>query len=73
MKKEKMNCKYCQGYGFWAWGPLTSMGRMDSEEFPTIPCPFCGSIGAHPLKGKFLEKQKERIKEIKRIYGEEKK
>lgn len=49
MKKNK--CKTCQGYGMWAIGLYTSMGKSDSTTYPTLPCPECGA-DANPIKVK---------------------
>lgn len=49
-KTAVLPCKICYGYGLWAMGDPSPMGRMDaSDGMPTIPCPECGA-NANPLK-----------------------
>ena len=45
MKQEKKQCKFCQGYGWWSFGLLSSIGEMDSREAGEriIKCPWCGA------------------------------
>ena len=50
-EKNPDHCEYCQGYGFWPFGHLTGIGRMDSSEWgdKCIKCPWCGK--GHVDKG----------------------
>ena len=37
-------CKTCYGYGLWALGDNSPMGRMDANDgTPTVKCPECGA------------------------------
>jgi len=50
MNKEE--CEFCYGYGYWAWGNICPMGRMDAGDgMPTLRCPACGA-NPNPLKSK---------------------
>jgi len=44
--KYAKKCGTCLGYGLWAIGDASPVGRMDaSDGVPTKPCPECGADG----------------------------
>ena len=43
-------CSTCRGYGLWAMGDPSPMGRMDAADgLPTLECPEC-KANANPVK-----------------------
>lgn len=43
---HETRCSTCYGYGLWAIGDNTPMGRMDAiDGMPSSPCPECGAGG----------------------------
>ena len=41
-----MKCGTCVGYGLWAIGDASPMGRLDSVGCPSKSCPECGKGGS---------------------------
>jgi hypothetical protein len=49
-KLPTTECGTCNGFGLWACGDATPMGRMDaSDGMPTKACPECGA-NPNPIK-----------------------
>ena len=44
-EKKIKKCKTCLGYGLWAIGEPSPMGKMDSLSMPSKKCPECGKGG----------------------------
>lgn len=52
-------CKTCNGFGMWAFGVPSPVGRMDAMEgTPTIPCPECKADRNPLIKNKKTEGKK---------------
>jgi hypothetical protein len=74
-KEEKhlhIQCRVCNGFGFWPLGDLVPMGEMDSREWKdkVIKCPWCGA-GTIKDDDRYVllegEKLKEELNEKKTI------
>jgi hypothetical protein len=41
--KLKKKCEMCEGYGWWPYGDLSPLGRIDGGEMSdiSIKCPWC--------------------------------
>jgi len=59
------NCKACFGYGFWIWGHVAPMGRLDAKDgVPTARCPECGASANHSDS----DASEVRYKQLKKLY-----
>jgi len=44
MMRPDGSCSRCFGFGLWAWGDASPMGKIDAGDgTPTIRCPECGA------------------------------
>lgn len=67
MNNQIKKCTICQGFGWWPFGMMASLGEWDSKEWPydkIVQCPECGAGG---------DNKSQRFKELKKLYDNRKK